>query len=198
SYENWILHYAILSELIHADLLCIGTELSQATIVKPDRWRSIIQKVRSVYHGPIVYAANWGKEFEEITFWDSLDYIGLDNYYPVRNDLKDHTAEMRAACAQQKIKIKAVSDRYRKPVLFTEIGYHATDGAGMGTHEDDYDGYNEEAQAECYQLAFETYWNEPWFAGMYWWKWFSDPDDAGKDADLHSPHGRAAEKTIQK
>lgn len=197
SYEKWIVHYAILSELIHADLFCIGTELSQTTLAKPDRWRAIIQKVRNVYHGPIVYASNWGKEFEEMTFWDALDYIGLDNYYPVRKDTKDHTAEMRAAFEQQKAKIKAISDHYHKPVLFTEIGYHATDGAGMGTHEDDYDGYNEHAQAECYQMAMEAYWNEPWFSGMYWWKWFSDPDDTGRNADPHSPHGRAAEKIIQ-
>src|SRR3972149_3348136 len=84
SYENWILHYAILSELAQVDLFCIGTELVQATLQNPSRWRQTVQRIRQIYHGPLVYAANYGKEFEQLTFWDSLDYMGLDNYYPIR------------------------------------------------------------------------------------------------------------------
>jgi hypothetical protein len=44
----------------------------------------------------------------------------------------------------------------------------------------------------------ETYWKEPWFAGMYWWKWFSDPSDRGRNADPHSPHGRLAETVLRR
>ncbi|PWT87545.1 MAG: hypothetical protein C5B54_12175 [Acidobacteria bacterium] len=197
NYEAWIIHYALLSEMIHVDQLCIGTELVETTLQKPERWRELISKVRKIYHGPIVYAANWGKEFEGIKFWDQLDYIGLDNYYPVRRDASDNIDQMRSMFNKQRDMIRNVSAQFGKPVLFTEIGYHATDGAGMGTHEDDFTSYNERLQADCYRLAMETYWNEPWFYGMYWWKWFSDPTDAGKDADLHSPHGRMAERVIQ-
>lgn len=197
SYENWIVHYAILAELIQADQFCIGTELVQATLEQPDRWRALIARVRRIYHGPLVYAANWGKEFEGLNFWDALDYIGLDNYYPVRTDRKDGLPEMMAAFQQQKEKIHSVARQYGKPVLFTEIGYHSTDGAGMGSQEDQFSGYNEQLQAECYRLALETYWSEPWFSGMYWWKWFSNPEDSGRQADEDSPHGKSAEKVLQ-
>ena len=70
------------------------------------------------------------------------------------------------------------------------------EAAGMGSREDQYTKYDEKMQAECYKLALETYWNEPWFAGMYWWKWFSNPDDSGIDADAHSPHGRKAGRIL--
>jgi hypothetical protein len=196
SYEHWIVHYAVIAELMHADLFCIGTELVETTLQHPGRWREIIAKVRQVYSGPIVYAANWGKEFEEITFWDALDYIGLDNYYPVRKSVQDGVQVIQNGFALQKEKLSAIAHRWRKPILFTEIGYMANEGAGMGWQEYQFSKYDEKSQADCYRAALETYWNEPWFAGMYWWKWFSNPDDAGRKADDHSPHGRPAEKVI--
>jgi hypothetical protein len=181
---------------MRADLFCIGTELVETTLQHPSQWRNIIAKIREVYSGPIVYAANWGKEFEEITFWDALDYIGLDNYYPVRESPQDGVDVIRAGFAGQKKKLSTIANRWQKPILFTEIGYMANEGAGMGSQESDFTKYDEKAQAECYKAALETYWNEPWFAGMYWWKWFSNPDDQGRNADEHSPHGRLAGKII--
>jgi hypothetical protein len=198
-YEKWILHYAIIAELTKTDLFCIGTELVQATLKNPERWRTLIQRVRRVYHGPITYAANWGKEFEGLSFWDSMDYLGVDNYYPVRKNDNQGLSQMKAGFASQKEMLKSYVLRYRKPLLFTEIGYMANSKAGMGPaeFEADPDDYNEPYQEACYRMALETYWNEPWFAGMYWWKWFSSPEDRGKSADAHSPHGRAAENTLK-
>jgi len=196
-YEQWIVHYAILSELIHADLLCIGTELVQTTTDHPDRWRKIIARVREIYHGPLVYAANYGKEFEEIRFWDALDYIGLDNYYPVRISEDEPPAKMKDAFERQKEKIKEIVNRFQKPIVFTEIGYTASKNSGMSSEADSSSGYDAELQKQCYKLALETYWNEPWFSGMYWWKWFSDPTDHGADADTFSPHGRPAEAIMK-
>ncbi|HEY4490526.1 MAG TPA: hypothetical protein VI958_00950, partial [Acidobacteriota bacterium] len=197
NYEKWILHYAILSELINADLFCIGTELVQATINHPDRWRQLISRIRKVYHGPLVYAANYGREFEQIEFWDALDYIGLDNYYPVRSSLRDGEAEIRSAFQKQKALLKSIATRYDKPLIFTEVGYMANEGAGMGSQENQFKKYDETMQALCYTLALESYWGEPWFYGMYWWKWFSDPGDSGKEADRHSPRGRPAELIVK-
>ena len=198
NYEKWILHYAIIAELTGAQLFCIGTEFVQATLKNPGRWRSIIKKVRAVYHGPLTYAANWGQEFERIEFWDDLDYIGLDNYYPVRASEKDGLERMKQGFATQKIKLQEKAFRYCRSVLFTEIGYMANNKAGMGPKEFEADrsDYDELSQAACYRLALETYWKEDWFAGMYWWKWFSEPADRGRTADEHSPHGRPAERVL--
>ena len=196
SYENWIVHYAIIAELTQTDLFCIGTELVETTLKKPDHWKSMIARIRKIYHGPLVYASNWGKEFEQITFWKELDYMGLDNYYPVRKYSTENIASVRIAFQEQKKKVADIVHRNQKPLLFTEIGFTASDGSGMGSSENDYPGYNEKVQEECYRLAFETYWNEPWFCGLYWWKWFSDPEDSGHKADAHSPAGRLAEKVL--
>ena len=196
SYENWILHYAIIAELSDADLFCIGTELVKTTTKHPARWRKLIARIRQVYHGPITYAANYGQEFEQMQFWDALDYMGLDNYYSVRSSPDQGMTTMQQGFLDQKERVRAVVMRWNKPLLFTEIGYNANPGAGMGSREEDIEGYDEAMQAACYRMAIETYWNEPWFYGMYWWKWFSNPEDRGAKADRHSPHGRQAEKVL--
>lgn len=197
SYERWIVHYAILAELIDADAFCVGTEFVRATLEHPDEWRRIIRRVRDVYHGPLVYAANHGKEFENIEFWNDLDYIGLNNYYAIRGTPESGTAEMKEAFLEQKEKIHAVAQRFQKPVIFTEIGYTATQNSGMSLKLSESGSYDEYWQDQCYRLALETYWNESWFYGFYWWKWFSDPSDQGTRADKHSPHGRPSEEILK-
>jgi len=196
NYEKWIIHYAIIAELSRADLLCIGTELVQATLKNPERWREMIRKIRNVYHGPLTYAANWGREFEQMQFWDELDYMGLDNYYPVRSIDNDSLNHIQEGFVKQKARIKTCVDRFKKPLLFTEVGFMANSRAGTGPAEYEGTDYDEALQKTCYRFTLETYWNEPWFFGMYWWKWFSDPYDRGKAADPHSPHDRAAEKIL--
>lgn len=81
-YKPFIEHHAQFAARIHADIFCIGTELRGLT-PHENEWRDIIARVRKIYKGPIVYAANHGEEFESIRFWDALDYIGIDNYYPL-------------------------------------------------------------------------------------------------------------------
>ncbi len=198
NYEKWIVHYAIIAELTGAKLFCIGTELVQATLKNPDRWRFMIERIRNVYHGPITYASNWGREFEEIQFWDALDYMGLDNYYPVRTSEEQGIDQMKAGFMKQKEMIQRYAFRYCRPVLFTEIGYMANSKAGMGPKEFEADesDYDEDSQEACYRLALEAYWDEPWFAGMHWWKWFSEPGDRGRFADSHSPHDRKAQRVL--
>ncbi|MEO0341783.1 MAG: hypothetical protein AAF242_21590, partial [Bacteroidota bacterium] len=82
-YEFEILAFAELAQQVGAGAYCIGAELQQTVIQQPDRWRTLIRKVRTIYNGPLVYAANWNEELEQLTFWDELDYIGVQAYFPL-------------------------------------------------------------------------------------------------------------------
>ena len=42
--------------------------------------------VLKIYSGKLVYSANWGEEFEQLSFWNELDFIGIDCYYPLGKD----------------------------------------------------------------------------------------------------------------
>ncbi len=160
SYRRFILHYARLAARMHADIFCIGGEFVHLTQYS-DEWRAIIASVRRVYPGPIVYAANFGKEFERITFWDHLDYIGLQEYYPLPADL---SAQSLVA------KVEAVQKTYRRPVIFTEVGFPSLEAANVRPWDDS--GRRRVSlglQARCYQAIFQTFYRQPWFEGMYWW-----------------------------
>src|SRR5690242_14455432 len=81
-YERFIVHYAQLARASGMDALCVGTELEGTSDREAD-WRRVIAAVRRVYPGPLTYAANWSSEFERVRFWDALDFIGVQAYFPL-------------------------------------------------------------------------------------------------------------------
>lgn len=160
-YAAFLDHYAGFAAKIQADLFCVGVELKSFTKYEA-RWRGLIARVRAIYKGPLVYAANHGPEFETIAFWDALDYIGLDNYYPLPDDLST------AALGR---KIEAVRAKFRKPVLFTEAGFSAIEHAHRAPWEDETDKpLSLAAQASAYEALLKGFYDKEWFHGVYWWK----------------------------
>ncbi|MGH9317381.1 MAG: glycoside hydrolase family 113 [Thermoanaerobaculia bacterium] len=65
TYEQFILHYALLSEQEGVGALCIGNELSKMTAHESE-WRRIISAVRRVYSGALTYAAETGSSAESV------------------------------------------------------------------------------------------------------------------------------------
>ena len=160
-FTGFIEHYARPAARIHADVFCVGTEFGWLAQFESE-WRAVIARVRALYPGPIVYAATQGPEFETIRFWDALDYIGLDNYYPLGEGYSTTDALK---------KIEEVQRRFQKPVLFTEAGFSAIEGAHRAPWEDETrKPLSLEEQTRCYQALLETFYAKPWFHGVYWWK----------------------------
>lgn len=177
SYSTFILHYAKLAEATGMESLCIGTELYQTTKQHPEEWRKIIKAIRKVYHGQLTYAANWYLEFEEITFWDELDFIGIQAYFPLADSNHPSKKTIRKAWEKHKPGLEKVSKKFNKKIVFTEIGYKNTPDAATEpwTWPQDMDTNtetSEETQIHCYEALFESLWNEAWFDGIFIWKWF--------------------------
>lgn len=95
SYEAFILHYARLAEREGMEGLAVGSELPKASRRTSD-WRRVIARVREVYRGPLTYCANW-HEAEGVAFWEALDYVGVQAYYPLRVPARPAAGEIRAA-----------------------------------------------------------------------------------------------------
>ena len=172
-YRTFLEHYAWLAKQIHADLLCIGGEFVHLTPYDPE-WRKLITRTRELYPGPLVYAANHGAEFESITFWDALDYIGLQEYYSLPDDLATD------ALVQ---KVEAVQQKFGKPVIFTEVGFPSLEGANYQPWDDNKrKTLSLTAQASCTEAILRAFYTKPWFQGMYWWRLETNgsggPDDA--------------------
>lgn len=49
-------------------------------------WRALIAEVRQVFHGQVIYAANFD-QYREVGFWDALDGIGINAYFKLRDRL---------------------------------------------------------------------------------------------------------------
>jgi hypothetical protein len=186
-YRKFLEHYAELAKEIHADVFCVGVELEKMSRDEAE-WRGLIARAREIYPGPVTYAANFGPEFETIKFWDALDYIGVDEYYPLPEDLS--TAEVVR-------KISNVQARFQRPILFTEAGFPSVDDANRTPWDEPARAVDLQTQARCYEALFEAFYEQPWFAGMYWWKVGTNGYGGEKDAS-HTPWRKPAMETVKK
>ena len=197
-YQRWILHFALIAEIHDIEMFCVGVEFSSATLKKEKKWRELFKSVRALYQGKLTYAANWGDEFEKVQFWDELDFIGLNCYYPLSKSDKPSDKELKENFSKIKDKIRQVYNKHNKPVLFTEIGFRSNSMPWKNPHAEGNDTYNPEDQARCYELIFDGIKNEPWCNGMLWWKFPSYLDYRGVENNAFTPNNKKAEKVIKK
>jgi hypothetical protein len=169
-------------------------------------WRHIIHAVHGLtyatyigqksqiganYQGKLIYGASWGPgdgnpggpgEFEAIQWWDAVDAIGVDAYFPltqVDSDaalarLQDAWHGKGAALGGQHdvySRIQKVSDTYQKLVVFTGAGYESTQGSnnkpgktpiGPGSTSD------QNEQLSDMQSLLTTFAGAPWWVGVIW------------------------------
>ncbi len=199
-YEHWIGHYAMLAELFEIDILCIGTELRHATMKHEDRWIDMANRLRSVYSGQLVYASNWGEEFENLAFWDAFDYIGLNSYYPLSDNPDATESELRAGAERVVARIEDVQKRFNKPLLLTEIGFPSSARPWILPYEENrQEPANTVHQALCYRIMIEALSDEPWLSGIYWWKWPSHLERGGATSrDRFTPNGKPAADVVRR
>ena len=56
--------------------------------------------------------------------------------------------------------------------------------------------YDENEQANFYESCFRSMWNESWFAGFFWWDWYTKLP-AGKPEYGFSIAGKKAENIVK-
>jgi hypothetical protein len=199
SYSKFILEYVHLAQDLKVDMFCIGTELEQFVVNRPKFWECLITKIRTLYKGKLTYASNWN-EFTRITFWDKLDYIGINAYFPISDEKTPSVAGCIEGWGKYKDAIRAQQKQYNKPILFTEFGYRSVDFAGKEPWNSSRDliGVNLTAQTNATEALFREFWNEDWFAGGFIWKWYHNHKIAGgKDDSRFTPQNKPVEKIIK-
>lgn len=198
SYSDFILEYAELAQDMQVDLFCIGTELETFISNRPEYWNALIINIKKIYKGKLTYAANWD-EFKRTSFWDALDFIGMDAYFPVSDSKTPTVSECLEGWKSHKELISSMSKKLNKPILFTEYGYRSVDYSGKAPWESDRNRsqVNMEAQNNTTQALFETFWTEDWFAGGFLWKWFHNHEDAGgQENTMFTPQNKPVELLI--
>jgi hypothetical protein len=194
-YSAMMLHYAELAQRGGASMLVVGTEMATMS-GDQERWRALIAAVRAQFDGLLTYAANYD-EYQRVPFWDALDFIGIDAYFPLAEPADPSPAADRIAAAWSKRgyldSIARFSARFGKRVVFTELGYRAIRSAAVRPNVWQTQGPTDTAaQANAYAAFYAAVARQPWLEGVYWWA--VNPD--GSPPQDYDPSGKPAEKVV--
>jgi hypothetical protein len=201
NYTSYIDFFAGFAEQHGVEMLCIGSELT-ATVTWESEWRNIISSVRQRYQGPLTYAAIWWKEYDEsVQWWDALDYVGIDAYFPLSSENDPTINEMKATWDSVASLLQVFYEEVKKPIIFSEIGYLSTDGTSRDPS--NYKLQNApnrmidlQEQADCYEATFQALWDTTWLYGFYWWYWQPDPDAGGPNNSDYTPQNKPAQGVL--
>lgn len=146
------------------------------------------------YTGKLIYAANWGgasdggladPEFEKITWWDAVDYIGVDAYFPLTQNQLDPTLDQLMDAWHGKgespglpSKLANIYDRlgkvaatFNRPVVFTAAGYSSVAGANSAAFQTSNVTASPD-QAEQFndmRALLLTFDGTGWWSGVFWY-----------------------------
>lgn len=190
SYSEMILRYAAIADIEDVDQFVIGTELG-GTSENTAEWEALIAEVRDLYPGPISYAANHD-EYQEIEFWESLDFIGVDAYFPLAASPTTDSEILSAAWDRIAGELGEFAERQDRAVVFTEVGYPSLEGAVVEPFNPFHsETPSNEEQAAALEAMIESVSGESWFGGFHWWMWFEE-NTSDEYARGYMPEGKPA------
>jgi len=199
-YRRFLMTYARLANRIDADALVLGTELTRSATERPDFWRSLAGDVRTVYDGALTYAANWHEAYENIQFWDALDYVGVQAYFPLTDTGSPSLSTLREGWRPHQAALARVHERTGRPILLTEVGYRSAAGAAEAPWEwperDDGAAPDSALQARSYRAFLSTVGRASWLTGSIIWKWHPPSEVEGPTA--FTPQGKPAEAVLRR
>jgi hypothetical protein len=141
SWQAFVETMATIAQQEGASGLVIGCELQSMTrATYTTRWRQVIAAARARFSGPLGYAANWGYppngEPWQVGFWDAVDWLCVDAYYPLSNAASPTAAEIVAAWRKDTSgadplgSLLALAKAKGKPLIISEFGSRSQRPAG--------------------------------------------------------------------
>ena len=172
SYTRMAVNYARLCQRKEVELLTLGGELN-GTFYQEEHWNNLIDKVKNEYRGPLTYGM-LKYNINNLPKWiHRLDLLGI-SCYPSFADSTNATEESLTIKARKFMEqVKALHKQTNLPVVFTEVGALSMKGTLIVPWnyktEGGCDVDNE--QATFINVLLSAFQSEPWWRGMYWWKW---------------------------
>lgn len=184
TYTAWI--FNMIEACPDIDGFIVGTELDR-TLGFEGHWRDLIAGVRQRTNAPLTYAANW-THYQKVAFWDALDVIGIQAYFPLADGPEVEETHLDTAWRQRMSELRSYSEQIDLHVVFTELGYNRAFAAPVRPWDDALDGGDAEPiQAACLRAALRAVENEPAVSGAFLWKWFPNPHPVGRTFQLATP-----------
>jgi len=203
--DAWFANYgqrvgdlASLATLTGATRLVLGSELStlDGDLV---HWSKLIELIRAVYSGTLVYSANWD-HYQEARLFDLVDEIGVVGYFNLREASAPSTVEALAA-SWRRIGREMESNlaKYDKPFVFTEIGYRSRTGSTAAPWDESPGGTADPGEQQRGFAAFREAWTTPGIYhprldGIYVWNWYGY---GGPATTSYTPRGKPATAPVR-
>ena len=198
TYSDYIISFAKMAERNGVKMLCIGTEMSRFAMQRVPYWRSLIKELREIYSGQLTYGENWDSSFK-IEFWNDLDFIGIDAYFPICSQKQPTLLELESGWNKLLPKLKTLSEKNNRKIVFAEYGYRSIVECAKSPW--DYGVENEvsENQQElALKALYNTIWKQDYFAGGFIWKWYPDHKTAGGPEDkMFTVQNKRAEELVK-
>lgn len=199
--DAWFLHYrAYLMEVAtiaarhDVARLSVGSELLSLERHEA-HWRALIDDVRGVFRGKLLYSANWD-HFEPIRFWDALDEVGVTAYFELSHDegTRDR-ASFVAAWTRPRIDLLRLKRVTNKPLLLTEVGYPSRTSAAIAPWDETRRSPVDVAlQATLYDAFCEAFRGQAVVDGFYFWNWFGF---GGAEDTTYTPRQKPAAERLR-
>ena len=200
NYTEMLKSYGHVAQKEEVEIFCVGCEFVELTTPNfTQNWKALILEVRNVFNGPLIYAANWGRESLQVQFWDALDFIGIDAYFELTDTPDPSIEDLLAAWIPCIAEIETVHSIWQKPIVLTEIGYRSMDGANQRPWDWQATGNVDMIeQTLCYQSVIQAFGEKTWFNGIYWWNWEPDPSLGGPKDSYYTPQGKPAVSILKR
>lgn len=198
AYRSFILRYAALASQTRCEMFCVGCELG-ITVARSSEWRSIINEIRTVYKGPLVYADNLIETNPDaVNWWDAVDFIGQDVYPTLSRKSNPSVKDLSNGWLWILDRLRRLSQKWNRPVIITEIGCRSVVNGSINPWDWQKPGPPDlDIQRKFYEAAFKAMNQRRWLTGMFWWQWMPDPDHGGPSDNGYSPRGKPAEFVLR-
>jgi hypothetical protein len=210
SYVEVLGDLAALGTMTGVSRLAIGSELSSLDGDHDgdlDRWRRLLERIRAVYPGVLVYSANWD-HYRDAKLLDLVDEAGIVAYFELRS--KSGPSDV-SALERRWRELRADITRWRsgrkQPFVFTEVGYRSRAGATAAPWDESGGGAPDLDEQRRAFAAFRNVWAPPastpagvgdvtpmGFAGLYVWNWYGF---GGPNTVSYTPRGKPAAAEVK-
>jgi hypothetical protein len=199
----WFAHYgerlgelAALAEATGATRLVVGSELSSldgaATL---PRWRALVERVRGLYSGRLVYSANWD-HYRDARLFDLVDEEGVTGYFNLREpSAPADDATLEAGWRRVRRELEAWRATRTGGFVFTELGYRSRAGTSATPWDEGARGAPDVDEQRRAFAAFRRAWTgSPLLDGVYVWNWYGW---GGAGTTGYTPRGKPAELDVR-
>jgi hypothetical protein len=232
SYKTMIVGVAQVAQANGADMLSVGAELDQLTgPAYLSYWTDIVSSVRAVFSGKLTYSSDWDDDISpwqaengltagtgslatQVSFWNELDYLGIDCYAPLSDAAHPVLADLMTGWTQTPSDptslavtgnqsligyFETVVTQTGLPLIFTELGYESASDAAQQPSGTSTRVYDPALQAILYTAFFDAWQqsaNHP-LAGVYFWNWDPNAAEVGPGHGPNfSPQSEPAQRVV--